>query len=239
MDPFSEQKLLFDLETSRSFSTSAPITTEMPTEEEMDTTISPDYDQDKYLILDTVDTVDLDDNQVEMTTMMTTPMMPSTSTSTTSTSTTSPSTSTTSTSTGTTLIPEKIGQEPEVSTYYPLKDEVLETSNQVKKAKPRYFQAYELVDIVEKIASNAENGGKDDSSHNEEEPSNAIANCISEFLGCIEKRNIISDENNDEKEEALPSKARNCYQLFQDCSGSVILIPDLYQNTVEEQERSS
>ena len=84
-----------------------------------------------------------------------------------------------------------------------------------KPAKnPRYFQAFEFADLVSKIDPRS----VPSESSNEEEPSNEIINCIGEFLGCIEQKN---------SDEYLASRAKNCYQLFQDCSGSVILIPDL------------
>ena len=55
---------------------------------------------------------------------------------------------------------------------------------------------------------------------NEVEPSESITQCIGEFLGCLEKSG-----------DKLSTRAKKCYQLFQDCSGSVILIPDVWTTT--------
>ena len=72
-------------------------------------------------------------------------------------------------------------------------------------------------------------------------PSTQIAECISSFLSCLDKAhdNVVEGSKEADGEEdtvenismKLPSKTKNCYQLFQDCSGSVILIPDLYNDT--------
>ena len=42
-------------------------------------------------------------------------------------------------------------------------------------------------------------------------------------MGCVDESG--GDEDSGEKEESP------CYKAFQDCSGSVILVPDLYQST--------
>ena len=72
-------------------------------------------------------------------------------------------------------------------------------------------------------------------------PSTKIVTCISSFLSCLDKDNdnVVEGSKEADAEEdtvdnisiELPSKTKNCYQLFQDCSGSVILIPDLYNDT--------
>ena len=85
------------------------------------------------------------------------------------------------------------------------------------------------------------NLGEDDS-----KPSTKIAACISSFLSCLDKDNDIVKNSSKEIETkegeleeglgskssiALTSKTKTCYQSFQDCSGSVILIPNLYNGT--------
>ena len=129
----------------------------------------------------------------------------------------------------------------ENSTYYPpavIRDELLfedESLNEIDvDEQPQFFQAFEFVDIVKKLKKPNEDepevsdaGNTEQNTENTEqkpEPSDEIINCISEFLGCIES-------HPDLPKEELSSKAKNCYQLFQDCSGSVILIPDLYRNS--------
>ena len=77
-------------------------------------------------------------------------------------------------------------------------------------------------------------------------PSTQIAKCISTFLSCLDIKNRNAVENIQETDvegsgftevdvaktpETLNSTATNCYQSFQDCSGSVILIPGLYNGT--------
>ena len=126
----------------------------------------------------------------------------------------------------------------ENSTYYPvIRDELLfedESLNEIDvDEQPQFFQAFEFVDIVKKLkkpneeepmVSDTENTEQNTENTSKPEPSDEIINCISEFLGCIES-------HPDLPREELSSKAKNCYQLFQDCSGSVILIPDLYRNS--------
>ena len=77
-------------------------------------------------------------------------------------------------------------------------------------------------------------------------PSTRIATCISSFLSCLDKDNDnvidgskgsgidgggLEEDVGIKSSIGLTSKAKSCYQLFQDCSGSVILIPDLYNGT--------
>ena len=92
--------------------------------------------------------------------------------------------------------------------------------------EPHFFQAFEFVDIVKKMekVSSKEKVNEEKGTKAEHEPSNEIMNCISEFLGCIQGHPDFPES------DEMAAKARNCYQLFQDCSGSVILIPDLYRN---------
>ena len=71
------------------------------------------------------------------------------------------------------------------------------------------------MEIVKQF-SKAENGEWEEP--NEVEPSESITQCIGEFLGCLQ------DKREGEK---LSAQANQCYKLFQDCSGSVILIPDV------------
>ncbi len=131
-------------------------------------------------------------------------------------------------------------EEEDYSTYYPVKDEVTppmtteatEEEEVVQDSRPRYFQAFELTDIVDKIEADSDESNV---VSNDKAPSAEIATCIKKFLVCIEKGFGEAVEVAEVAEaKKLPSKARNCYQGFQDCSGSVILIPDLYKNTVEE-----
>ena len=77
--------------------------------------------------------------------------------------------------------------------------------------KPKYFQAFEFIEIVDKISSKETN--------EVEEPSSTMIHCMEEFLGCLE-----TDHDNAQ----LLAKAKQCYLQFRDCSGSVILIPDVY-----------
>ena len=78
-------------------------------------------------------------------------------------------------------------------------------------------------------------------------PSNQIAKCIATFLTCLDQYNSndVDGTNKDQSEGSgfdymTPSKTpltgqksteKNCYKSFQECSGSVILIPDLYNGT--------
>ena len=77
-------------------------------------------------------------------------------------------------------------------------------------------------------------------------PSTQIAKCISTFLSCLDIENRDAVQNIKESDvegsgftevgvantpTTMNSTAMNCYQSFQDCSGSVILIPDLYNGT--------
>ena len=65
-------------------------------------------------------------------------------------------------------------------------------------------------------------------------------------MSCLDKDhdNVVEGSKEADEEEdtvdnisiELPSKTKNCYQLFQDCSGSVILIPDLYNDTAAPNE---
>ena len=84
-------------------------------------------------------------------------------------------------------------------------------------------------------------------------PSTQIAKCISTFLSCLDnekQKNINSDTPIDDQmkdarlknEDASKTSAEstsfdnNCYNSFQDCSGSVILIPGLYNGTSTENQ---
>ena len=77
------------------------------------------------------------------------------------------------------------------------------------------LKAFEFVEIARKLGEQEpEEEGTENT--NEVEPSESITQCIGEFLGCLEKSG-----------DKLSTRAKKCYQLFQDCSGSVILIPDV------------
>lgn len=82
-------------------------------------------------------------------------------------------------------------------------------------------------------------------------PSTQIAKCISTFLSCLDnekQKNInspIDDQMKDARftnEDASKTSAgstsldNDCYNSFQDCSGSVILIPGLYNGTSAENQ---
>ena len=77
-----------------------------------------------------------------------------------------------------------------------------------------FKKAFEFVEIARKLGEPEEEEGTENT--NEVEPSESITQCIGEFLGCLEKSG-----------DKLSTRAKKCYQLFQDCSGSVILIPDV------------
>ena len=75
-------------------------------------------------------------------------------------------------------------------------------------------------------------------------PSTQIAKCISTFLACLDKdngQNVIQlevegsglDESTNAQKYSIPTES-NCYQTFQECSGSVLLIPDLYNESTLE-----
>ena len=91
------------------------------------------------------------------------------------------------------------------------------------------FKAFDLINIVESIEKSHEESttsptiGYTEPPNLESEPvpSQEISGCILGFISCLETKS----------DSKVSSKARNCYQMFQDCSGSVILIPDLYRNT--------
>jgi len=186
-DPFEEQKLLFDLERARGYSTEDPLTTTQGMTEEEMTTIIPDtfrYIQEKGdSILE---------EQIEFTTTMTTPH-------------------------GRSLNYTNLESQEEVSTYYPIQNEDEEPITDLpplEPIKPRFFQAFEFVEIARKLGEDPEE--EEGENTNEVEPSESITQCIGEFLGCLEKSG-----------DKLSTRAKKCYQLFQDCSGSVILIPDV------------
>ena len=89
------------------------------------------------------------------------------------------------------------------------------------------------------------------SGQEESMPSTQIAKCISTFLSCLDnekQKNInspIDDQMKDARlknEDASKTSAgstsldNDCYNSFQDCSGSVILIPGLYNGTSTENQ---
>ena len=82
-------------------------------------------------------------------------------------------------------------------------------------------------------------------------PSTQIAKCISTFLSCLDNEkqksinSTIDDKTKDARlknEDASKTSAgstsldNDCYNSFQDCSGSVILIPGLYNGTSTENQ---
>ena len=82
-------------------------------------------------------------------------------------------------------------------------------------------------------------------------PSTQIAKCISTFLSCLdnEKQKNINSPIDDQMKDARlknedasklsagsTSLDNDCYNSFQDCSGSVILIPGLYNGTSAENQ---
>lgn len=175
-DPFEEQKILFDLERNRAFSTEEPFTT----------LSSNDYEEASNFTAETDFTFDMESlSFVPASTTTEGPVF------------------------NTTMM--------DTTTYYPIGDsttedqEDLTTFEPTPIVKPKYFQAYEFNDLVAKLQE------EDDIENNEAEPSNIIVNCIQSFLLCLQ-----------EPEENLAEKAGKCYVNFQTCSGSAILIPDLY-----------
>merc|ERR1711983_286932 len=158
------------------------------TEEEM-TTIIPDTFR---YIQEEGDSI-LQEEQIEFTTTMTTPH-------------------------GRSLNYTNLESQEEVSTYYPIQNEDEEPITDLpplEPIKPRFFQAFEFVEIARKLGEDPEEEEEGENT-NEVEPSESITQCIGEFLGCLEKSG-----------DKLSTRAKKCYQLFQDCSGSVILIPDV------------
>ena len=82
-------------------------------------------------------------------------------------------------------------------------------------------------------------------------PSTQIAKCISTFLSCLDNEKqskvntAIDDKTKDGRlkdTDASKTSAgsewldNDCYNSFQDCSGSVILIPGLYNGTSSENQ---
>ena len=55
--------------------------------------------------------------------------------------------------------------------------------------------------------------------------SDKVADCISQFLKCLDEEDVYAVTQH-------PTVTNGCYEVFQDCSGSVILIPDLYIGSV-------
>lgn len=116
-------------------------------------------------------------------------------------------------------------------TYYPLgPDEMQATEPSVlDQFEPRSFggvsqfnlaDASSLIDaeyVIDDVISDVIDDviGDDD-----EESNDKIADCISGFLACL-------DQGNDAGFESSSAEV-DCYDAFQSCSGSVILIPDLY-----------
>ncbi len=101
----------------------------------------------------------------------------------------------------------------------------------------KWFQAFDLLTIVETIDKSYENSTTTSSTPNSDAtesqtsepkpiPSQEISDCLVAFIACLD-----SKASDLKSESDLSLKTRNCYKLFQDCSGSVILIPDLYRNT--------
>ena len=71
-------------------------------------------------------------------------------------------------------------------------------------------------------------------------PSTKIAKCISTFLSCLDQekdKNVVDETLTQDETKTLAEKSSvqsDCYKSFQDCSGSVILIPGLYNETSTE-----
>ena len=74
-------------------------------------------------------------------------------------------------------------------------------------------------------------------------PNTQIAKCISTFLSCLDNEkdkiaNMIMDETTKKEATKTTSESTSiesdCYKSFQDCSGSIILIPGLYNGTSTE-----
>lgn len=123
-DPFEEQKLLFDLERARGYSTEDPLTTTQGMTEEEMTTITPDTFR---YIQEEGDSILLED-QTEFTTTMTTPHGRSLN------------------YTNLESLAAAESQE-EVSTYYPIQNEDEEpiTDLPLEPIKPRFFQVCRLL----------------------------------------------------------------------------------------------
>ena len=117
-------------------------------------------------------------------------------------------------------IPEPLTDQEEV-TYYPI---LSEENTATEQDQPRLFP---VDDITDGLFSSREALLYTD--YDTDASSDSIAACISQFLTCLDKGS----------EEDLTSLEESCYDTFQECSGSVILIPDLYNqadsssNTVE------
>ena len=68
-------------------------------------------------------------------------------------------------------------------------------------------------------------------------PSTQIAKCISTFLSYLDNekdKNIVDKTTKTEETKTMTETKpieSDCYKSFQDCSGSVILIPGLYNET--------
>ena len=108
----------------------------------------------------------------------------------------------------------------DTTTYFPtvFDSETTTFEPPVAAVKPAYFQAYDFSDILAKLDPEIEDNDNL-ADENEAEPSNVIANCMQEFLVCI--------QSHSELDSNLAKKAGKCYFQYQDCSGSVILVPDL------------
>ena len=74
-------------------------------------------------------------------------------------------------------------------------------------------------------------------------PNTQIAKCISTFLSCLDNEkdkiaNMIIDDTTEKTATKTTTEStsleNDCYKSFQDCSGSIILIPGLYNGTSTE-----
>ena len=94
------------------------------------------------------------------------------------------------------------------------------------------FQAFDLLSVLETLEKNSEaddiKANNDDdvdkkssmTSSSGLEPGVEVSDCLGRFLICLDDRSSSDD---------LSLKTRGCYKGFQDCSGTVIIIPDLYR----------
>ena len=115
----------------------------------------------------------------------------------------------------------------ESSTYYPLfpSNESQVTYYPVlapdfEDEQPRSFDANSTSNLIEATVEEVTAAGEE-LTEERAASSDEIADCISEFLECVD----LEEEGSGDSGESSP-----CYKSFQDCSGSVILVPDLYQD---------